>query len=588
MERYPYQDSMLDVHDRVKDLISRMTIEEKTRQLTCTMVTGMPDAKEFSGGMGEVIVFAGPLAAKDTAALIRNVQDMVIAENRFGIPALFHAEALAGPMVADCGVFPTSISLGASFDPNEVHKMADRIREQMIDIGIRQALSPVLDPARDFRWGRTSEDYGSDPVLISEMACAYVSGLQGAEMRNGVAATAKHFIGYSMPEGGINGARAATDWRDIRENFAKPFEAAIRKAKLASVMTSYNEFNGELVSGSRKLLTGLLREDLGFEGLVVSDYTAIQSLDDDHKEAGIRALRAGLDVELPNPACYGEALAEAVREGKVEEELVNRSLYRMLKLKFELGLFDHPYGEFREMDNSDNDRLAFEIARKSMTLTKNNGILPITDKTKKIAVIGPTGNNLIMLNGSYSFPACEEMFLALMNKGGVGMEGVDIEGDAFVVSEGKNREQADYTEILDEHIRNAHEGAKTVFEALKETFAAATYTKGCHVVRDDEWDVKAAVEAAKDADIVIMTVGGKIGMMVECTAGEGRDNVDIGLPGRQAELLRHVYEANKNMVIVHTDNKPLIDPFCYEHVPAILEAWLPGVYGGNAIAETLI
>lgn len=592
MSKYPYQDVSLSVDERVKDLMGRMTIEQKAQQLTCSMVTGMPDAKNFKNGIGEIIIFAGLPPAKDVAALVRMAQDMIMEQTEYRIPALVHAEALSGPMVSECAVFPTSISLGAAFSPEIVKDMGDRIREQMVNIGIRQALSPVFDLVRDFRWGRTSEDYGSDPTLVSEMACAYVSGLQGADLRKGVAATAKHFIGYSMTEGGINGTRAQTDWRDIRENFAKPFEAAIRKTDLKAVMNSYSEYDGELICGSKRILTDLLRDDLGFQGVVVSDYTSIENMvekcpiEENATDAGIHCLKAGLDVELPNPYGYGETLANAVKNNEVEEKYVDRAVERLLRLKFELGLFEKPYGDFVEIDNTENDVRSKTASEKVITLTKNNGILPIKDKDTKIAVIGPTGNNLIMLNGSYSYPANEEMFLAIMSTGMAGMEGVDIEGDTFVVCEEKTNQLPDFSKTVDEHIRAQHAGVKTIYEAIKELYPAATYTKGCHIVKE-EIEIEAAAAAAREADVVLMTVGGKIGMMVECTAGEGRDNVDITLPGMQAKLIQEVYKANPKMVIVHTDNKPLVDSFAYENVPAIIEAWLPGIYGGNAIADTV-
>ena len=592
MKKYPYQNENLSIRERVQDLMGRMTIEQKAQQLTCSMVTGFPEKKNFENGIGEIIVFAGSPPAKDIAALIRTAQDMIMDQTEFRIPAIVHAEALSGPMVSGCAVFPTSISLGATFDPEIVKDMGNRIREQMVNIGIRQALSPVLDLIRDFRWGRISEDYGSDPTLVSAMACAYVSGLQGDDLREGVAATAKHFIGYSMTEGGINGTRTQTDWRDIRENFAKPFEAAIRKADLKAVMNSYSEYDGELICGSKRMLNNLLRDDLGFKGIVVSDYTSIENIvekcpiEENAMDAGVHCLKAGLDVELPNPYGYGETLANAVKEGKIDEEYVDRAVERVLRLKFELGLFEKPYGRFTEMDNTENDARSRKAAEKAITLTKNNGILPVRDKNKKIAVIGPTGNNLIMMNGSYSYPANEEMFMAIMSTGMAGMEGVDIEGDAFVVSEEKTNRLPDFAETVDNNIRAQHKGVKTIYEAVKEIYPDTTYTRGCHIVKN-ETEFEEARRAAQEADIVVMAVGGKIGMMVECTAGEGRDNVDITLPGMQAELLREVYKVNSNMIIVHTDNKPLVDSFAYECVPAILEAWLPGIYGGNAIADTI-
>lgn len=593
MNSYPYQNKELSVEERVKDLMGRMTLEQKTQQLTCAMAMGVPQEETIHNGVGEVYIFAGLPSAKELAAMIRMIQDQVMKQSGWGIPAIVHQEALSGPMIPECAVFPTSIGLGATFAPELVQDMGDRIRRQMVNVGVRQALSPVLDIIRDFRWGRTSEDYGSDPTLVSEMACAYITGLQGEDLRDGVAATAKHFLGYSQTEGGLNGTRTMTDWRDLRENFAKPFEAAIRKANLKSIMNSYSEYDGELICGSKRILTDLLRDEFGFEGLVVSDYTSVENIvekcpiEENAMDAGVHCLKAGLDVELPNQYGYGTVLAQAVREGKIEEFYVNRSVERILRLKFELGLFEKPYGEFVEMDNTDNDRQSAEVSEKVMTLTKNDGILPIKEPDTKIAVIGPTGNNLIMLNGSYSYPSNEEMFLAITSSGMVGMEGVKFEEDAFTVSEEKSNALPDFTQEIDAKIRQRHKGVKTIYEAVKELFPNTVYEMGCHFRKEDVCDFEAAEKAAREADVVILTVGGKIGMMVECTAGESIDNVDVTLPGRQEELIRRIHAVNPNTVVVHTDNKPLIAPYVYEHIPAILEGWLPGIYGGNAIAETL-
>lgn len=587
---YPYQNAALSPADRAQDLCSRMSLEQKCRQLCGVMVSGQPTAEQFKDGIGGAVVFAGPLSAKDTAGMICAIQDTCMAQTEFGIPALIHQEALSGPMISDCLVFPTSLALAAGFDPELVRDMGERIRAQMVNVGIRQALAPVLDIVRDFRWGRTGEDFGSDPALAAAMGCAYVQGIQGDDLKDGVAATAKHFLGYSMTEGGLNGTRTLTDWRDMRENFARPFEAAIRKAGLRSVMNSYSEYDGEPVSSSKRLLTDLLRDDLGFDGVVVSDYTSINNLvvknrtAETVRDAGIQCLRAGLDMELPNPDAYGRNLVDAVRAGEIEESYVDRALLRILKLKFELGLFEKPYGEFEEMDNTAHDRQSRIVSEKVLTLTKNDGILPVQDRNQKIAVIGPIADSLLMLNSSYTYPAAHEMFMALFSTGMSGMEGVEVSVQS---AENTGSQLPDFKGIVDEEIRRQHPGAKTILEALRDEFPGVTYTEGCQVVKTDGYDFEGAAQTAKEADLVVLCLGGKIGMMTECSAGESRDNVDIGLPGRQAELLRVVCEANPNVILVHTDNKPLVDPYAYEHVPAILEGWLPGIFGGNAIADAI-
>ncbi|PFA20172.1 beta-glucosidase [Bacillus cereus] len=593
MNKYPFQDASLTIDKRVKDLMGRMTLNQKMRQLTGLLLTseGEINNKMLEDGIGEAIYFSTLNSPKESAEKIRSLQKSIMEQTELGIPALFYTEALSGIVMPGCALFPTSIGLGASFAPDLVKDMADRIRKQLINIGVRQALSPVLDLARDFRWGRTGENYGSDPTLVSAMACAFVSGLQGSNLNNGVAATAKHFLGYSMTEGGLNQTRTQTDWRDLRENFAKPFEAAIRKTNLKAVMNSYSEYNGKPICASKEILTDLLRDDLGFDGLVISDYMSIMRLVNTFKtaenstDAGIQSIMAGLDVELPTPYGYGVSLREAVKERKVDESYINRAVGRVLKLKFELGLFEQPYRDFQEINNTEHDIQSAYVSDKLMTLTKNAGILPLRDKNISIAVIGPTGNNLCMMNGSYTYPTNYEMMLDIMNTGKKGIQGVEVDVIQMLTDDSKSKRE--WISEVDKVIRKEHPGSKTIFEGLKEIYPNTSYVQGCHVKRRNEIDFNTAIDAASKADIVIMTVGGKMGMVSDSTGGEGFDNVDITLPGAQSELVQKVFAVNNNMIVVHTDNKPLIDSFIYENVPAVLEGWLPGPFGGNAIARAI-
>jgi beta-glucosidase len=596
MNTFPYQDASCPTAERVKDLMGRMTLNQKIKQLSGIMAIGNVGAEQIKDGIGEVAFMSVAPSAKEMADTITAMQKQIMAQTPLGIPAIFHAEALSGLVAVGCAVFPTSISLGATFSPDLVSDMACRIRAQMLNLGIRQALSPVLDLARDFRWGRTNEDYGSDPTLVSAMACAFISALQGKDLRDGIAATAKHFLGYSMPEGGLNMARVQTDYRDIRENFAKPFEAAIRTANLRSVMNAYSEYSGQQICANRDILTGLLRDDLGFDGVVVSDYMSIDNLvknaktAEDSTDGGIQSLKAGLDMELPNPYGYSANLREAVKEGRIEEAYVDRALERVLTLKFSLGLFDKPFRDFTEMDNSDHNRRSALISEKVITLTKNSGILPLTNTALSIAVIGPTGNSIRVFNGSYTFPASLEMSLGMANMVAPAQQGVEIDLEkmfsAYTVSP-ENQVQVDYSPIVEQVIRAASSGALTTFEAVKEIFPNTRYAPGCDIKDTAGQDFAPALELAAGADVVILTVGGKNGWGASCTNGEGLDNTDITLPGLQAELVKQVFAVNKKIVVVHTDNKPRVDPFIYENIPAIIEGWLPGPYGGNAIARVL-
>ena len=590
---FKYQDATLPIRERVADLMSRMSLAEKVRQLGCTMQFGAgtdPARMDLAPGIGEVAVMGGPATPGELAAYVKQVQDYVMANSPHGIPALFHCEALSGPMMASANVFPTSISLGATFNPEIVQDMCDRTRKQMLALGIRQALSPVMDTSRDLRWGRVSETYGGDPTLNAAMSCAFVTGLQSDDIRDGVAATAKHFLGYSQTEGGINMARTAVDARDIREVFAKPFEAAIRKAGLKSVMNSYSELDGKPVCASTEIMTDLLRDDLGFEGPVVSDYGSIARLvyvfhtAPDFVDAGIQCLKAGLDVECPSRMGYADGFITAAENGRVAESIIDRSLERVLTLKFELGLFEDPYPRTETLatvfDNTENDARSLDAARQTMTLTKNEGILPITDRKTRIAVIGPTGDSLRMMYSCYSYVGSIEMFAGEMPP-------PDMAG--FDLSDAPLMPQVTYVDMAktDARVREMYPGAKTIFEALSECYPNATYHLGCDYKLADQVEIDAAVAAAKAADVVILTVGGKNGWGLHCTTGEGIDASDLDLPGAQEALMRAVYDANPNLIIVHTDGRPLVSEWAYAHAAAILEAWLPCTWGGAAIAETI-
>ena len=590
--RFPYQDPSLPVEERVEDLISRMTTREKVSQLNCMMGMGLSDLEKagLDNGLGEMDLMSLP--ADQMAAVVTAVQDYMRDHTRLGIPVLFHAEALSGPLIAGGQCFPTSITLGATFDPEIVRDMCDRSRKQMTAVGIRQALSPVLDVTRDLRWGRVSETYGGDPTLCAAMGTAFVQGLQGDNLKQGAAATLKHFLGYSFTSGGLNMARTVTDDRDIRETFAKPFEAAIREGGVCSVMNSYSEYNGKPICASKEILTDLLREDLGFDGLVVSDYMSVDRLVNVFRmaqtpaEAGEICLAAGLDVECPVPYGYNDQMVADADAGKFDMACIDRSVRRILKLKFELGLFENPYPDTQAMaaafDNTENHKKAREASMKAVTLTKNEGILPITDRTKKIAVIGPMGDAPRAFFAGYTMPSGLELMM-----GAGGMAGVDTE-DMVTLGEGNPMAARKLPlHAADEMIRGMYPELKTTFEALKEEYANVTFVAGCDYNDPDRSGFAEAVAAAKDADIVIMTVGGRSGWGMFNNSGEGADSTHVGLPGVQEELVQAVYAANPNMVIAHTDARPLVSEWAYENVPAIVEGWLGGISGGIALAKTI-
>ena len=354
-----YRDSGLPVDQRVQLLLATMTLEEKVAQLGSTWVFQLTQDGQFSPekaaevlgqGLGHVTRISGAsnMSPRDAALLANEIQRYLLEETRLGIPAIVHEEICSGLMAKDAMVYPQAIGVAATWDPNLAREMADFIRGQMRAMGTHHGLSPVLDVARDPRWGRTEETYGEDPYLVSRMGTAFVDGLQGGDLTQGVVATAKHFVGYGASEGGLNWAPPHLPARELREVYLHPFEAVIA-AGAWSVMNGYHELDGIPCAAHRELLTDILRGEWGFEGTVVSDYFAVRQLasyhhvaEDGTGAAGI-ALGAGIDVELPGTDCYGEPLIDGVRNGIIDVGLVDTAVRRVLRSKFELGLFESPF-----------------------------------------------------------------------------------------------------------------------------------------------------------------------------------------------------------------------------------------------------
>ena len=600
-----YLNTNLSPEERAKDLLSRLSTEEKVRQISCSSVMMiMPlDMQDLKGGTGSATIGLGSGEAfwKDVKA----VQDYVMDHSAYRIPALIHTEGLAGPLCLFGGnQYPISIGLGASFTPEIVEEMSGHTRRQLLANGVRHALSPVSDLARDLRWGRCNETYGGDPTLSAAMTVSFVKGMQGDDPKTAVAACCKHFLGYSAGEGALNCHQTLLSPSQIREQYAKPFEAAIHEAGLMTIMNSYATIDGRPVTANKKILTDLLRGEMGFDGLVVADYGSVNQirqpycLAETNTEAAQMALDAGLDVEFPDHVVYSKELAEAADRGEVDMALIDRAALRMLTLKFKLGLFENPYGigdYDAAMDNTLPNRGSLEAALKSMTLMKNENILPLQDSDVKIAVIGPTGDSLRMMYSHYTATASREMIALIMNRQNAKKEDAD-----FVNMLNQGREEDKQTDggapqpgsIEDRHffgdeIRTAYPDAKTIFEAIRERFPNAQYAPGCDYKGADRSGIAAAVELASKSDIVILTVGEKNGIDASCTSGEGLDSVSLRLPGVQDELVQAVYAANPNAVLVHTGCRPLCWEWAYQNIPAILEGWLPCTYGPEAIAQVL-
>ena len=571
-----YLDPSRTLEERVRDLLDRMTLEEKLAQLGAVWGSALAEGDRFSApkakqalhaGIGHITRIAGGslLGPRQSAELANEIQRFLIEDTRLGVPAIVHEESCAGYTARGATCFPQAIGLASTFEPELIEKMALAIRRQMRAVGAHQALAPVLDLARDPRWGRTEETYGEDPYLASRIGVAYVRGLQGDDLSRGIVATGKHFVGYGAPAGGLNWAPAQLGRRELLEQFTLPFDAAIREAGLASVMNAYCEIDGVPCGASRELLEDLLRGELGFDGVVVADYFTVQTLLSYHRiserkeDAARSALEAGIDVELPALDFYGEPLREAIEAGRMPIAPVDRAVSRVLRMKFELGLFEDPYVNAEAapaaFDTPEQRALARRLAQQSIVLLKNeNDLLPLERSVRKLAVIGPAADSARLLQGDYHYPTHLEM---LFSEADLAPYFVPT----ATLLDGIRRAVSDGTEI--------------------------STASGCDVLGDPTADIGGAVEVARGADVAILVVGGKSGLVEGCTSGEASDRADLGLPGRQQELVEAVVGTGTPSVVVLVNGRPLALPWLAEHVPALVEAWLPGEEGGHAVADVL-
>jgi beta-glucosidase len=596
----PYRDPNLPTGDRVADLLDRMTLEEKLAQLGAVWAQAVMEGDGFSPDKAREVLARGTghitrigartlLGPRASARLVNDIQRHLALHTRLGIPAIVHEESCAGYTARGATQFPQAIGLASTWEPDLIEAMAGVIRTQMRAVGARQTLAPVLDIARDPRWGRAEETFGEDAYLAARMGVAYVRGIQADSLRDGVAATAKHFMGYGASEGGLNWAPAPLPRRELLERILPPFAAAIREAGLASIMNAYQEIDGVPCGASKWLLDGLLRGALGFDGVVVADYYTVLCLMTYHRiatdksEAAARALEAGLDVELPQLDCFGEPLAEAVAKGRIDLADVDRSVARVLRMKFDLGLFEEatvdPDVAPAVFDTAPQRALAREIARKSVVLLKNEGgVLPLDPALGKIAVIGPNADSIRHLQGDYHYPTHLELVFGAMDEGNVGGR-VEAESD---VQPGERRGDVDLLDFFTPTV--------TILAGIRDAVSAATEiraARGCKVRGEGTADVADAVAAARGADAAIVVVGGRSGLTRGCTSGEANDRADVVLPGVQADLVAAVAETGVPTVLVIVGGRPLALANVAARVPAILEAWLTGEEGGHAVADIL-
>lgn len=629
-----YKDKSKTIQERVEDLLGRMTLKEKVAQLYCANSYGgktVNDSKEekLKDGIGTISYLNDSLTGnngKDIETL-KSIQKYLIEETRLGIPALVHSEGIAGAQIPGATTFPQSLNVASTWEPALAEKMGAVVKKQLMAYGIKAVHSPLFDLGRDPRWGRIGETYGEDPYLVAQMGTSYVKGIQGD---NEVMATAKHFVGYGNAEGGRNGGEQQIAERKLLDTYCFPFEAAIHEGNIIGIMNSYGILNDQAVSTSKWLLTDILRDKLGFNGLVVSDYGSISHANARYrvakspKETAILSLKAGMDVEQPSDYCY-QHLVEAVESGEIEEFYIDRSVRRVLETKFKLGLFENPYesGNFyEEINKTEYKELSEEIAEKSIVMLKNqDNMLPLK-KNFKIAVIGPGADNKTNLFGGYSavgsssttssdFDKSQEDNLVKMAYAGAITEHKEtFRQYGIIFDDEPSPEQKEIIMAMikqnisssisapdkeyktsEEFLEKYYPNCKSVKEVLEKEFGKENiiYAKGCDIRESIDGGIEEVKKAVEEADIVITVLGGKESMIdPEATCGENRDNINIGLEKPQLEMMEEVFKLNKPVVSVIVDARPLSIPLISEKSNAVLYSWIPAQSGAQAIIDTLI
>ncbi|WP_216851580.1 glycoside hydrolase family 3 N-terminal domain-containing protein [Herbiconiux sp. VKM Ac-2851] len=598
---------------RARHLLERMTTTEKMHQLTGVLANTLTG---FSGGLdrgsldrllGEGIgqigaLFVGTGSLGTVVELSNGIQRYLMERTRLGIPALVHNETLNGVLGEGFTSFPTAIGLAATWRPELVGEMAELVREQMVTAGARQALAPVLDVARDARWGRVHETFGEEVLLVSAMGVAYARGLQSGDPRRSVLATAKHFLGYSSTEGGQNMAATHAGPRELRDVYAVPFEAAIREAGLASVMNSYSEIDGVPVGLSPEVLDTLLRDELGFTGTVVSDYRTLyysvvrQGAAPDAVTAGALGLRAGLDVELPVAYGYTDELAAAIDRGDVDVALLDRSVLRVLTQKFALGLFEDPYAETDPIVLTEVSQRGRELSRtlaaESVTLLENRaGVLPLAPTHRSIAVLGPHADSVLAGFANYTYPPVLEMLrgIATGEARMAGWEGALDGLPESVRAEVEARMEA-MRQLDPEGAAREQYGAVSLVDGIRALApdAVVTTAPGTGVMDSEPQDIDAAVALAAEAEVVVLAIGGRSAAFSgRATEGEGSDSATMELPAAQLHLLERVAATGTPVIAVLYAGKPYDLRAIAAQSAAVVAVYYPGPEGGAAIADAL-
>ena len=560
-----------DIDKKVDDLLSQMTLTEKIGQLCCPIGFNLYDDELYKtlidtlpvGGFWAVLradpwsqktLETGP-DARESALIFNKMQRYAVENTRLGIPIYFAEECPHGLMAVGASVYPTGLGMAATWDEELLYNVGDAIGAEAAGRGAQFGYGPVLDIARDPRWSRVEETFGEDPYLSGTLGGAVIRGMQ-----NHLAATVKHFAAYGIPEGGHNGAAAQTGPNYLMSDYLSNFEIAVKNGA-KSIMTSYNAIDGVPCTSNSWLLKDVLREQWGFKGVVFSDLGSIWALHSTHRtaanqlEATAQAINAGVDIDLGG-SNYGNYLKEAVENGLVPIENVNDAVRRVLRFKYEIGLFDNPYIEIPIPEN--NNELALQTARESVVLLKNDGILPLSNDIVSIAVIGPNANNMYNQLGDYTAP----------------------------------QNPNDIVTVFDGIINRAKDGTN-IF-----------YAKGCSIRDTNDADFESAIKAAKSADVTILVVGGSsardfktsyesTGAAVvndhisDMDCGEGYDRVSLELSGLQEDLIKEIAKLHKPLIIIYIEGRPLLKNTANEVANALLTAFYPGARGGGAIADII-
>jgi len=588
--------------EQALELIHTMTLEEKAAQLCSAWLEIEEDGsfavKEtaFSNdrspldrdsvlglGIGQLTRPFGTQAKdpRSVAKGVNEIQRYLMHNTRLGIPAMLHEECLTGAMVVGATIFPSSLNSASSWDLGLMKRIGSAIGKELSSLGVHQGLAPVLDVARDVRWGRTEETFGEDPYLVGSMGIAYVQGLQGKNRMP--IATLKHFLGHSYSEGGRNHAPVHMGMREMHNTFALPFEMVVKAAHPGSVMPGYHDIDGVPCSGSRALLTDLLQKRWGFDGLVVADYEAPAQLFNDHKvapdlaHAAALALHAGLDLELPSGTTYKQGLVLAVQRGLLSLEDLDGAVLHILREKFRQGLFENPYIDTGSisLNSQENHELALEAATKSLVLLKNEGMLPLSFGTK-VAVIGPLADHPYAMYNGYSAP------IHLQGaKGSVPTAPAKAKTIKAAIEEASPS-----TKII-------YEPGCMLYESKVEQAiffpgdVALGETQPVHKLSENTSRIKNAVRAAEKADAIVLVVGDLVGLFQQGTVGEGSDVSSLLLPGVQQQLVNAILDTGKPVALVLVSGRPYDLRYASEKAGAILGTWLPGEGGGEAIANIL-